>query len=170
MNVTDTDSAVTILAGVLIVIGIFGTVIPFIPGVIVSWAGVLIWSLFADRGDGRWVVLGIATVIALFGLIIRYTLPGRRLRRAGVSGWSQIAGGLLGIVGFFVVPVVGLFLGFVLGVFLGELVRLRDARQAWPSTWHAVKAVGLSNVIEIGSSLFILVVWVAGLFLVASSS
>ena len=31
---------------------------------------------------------------------------------------------MLGIVGFFVVPVVGLLLGFVLGVYLAELARL----------------------------------------------
>ena len=40
---------------------------------------------------------------------------------------------LLGVVGFFVVPVVGLFLGFVLGVYLAELRRV-GAAAAWPST------------------------------------
>jgi uncharacterized protein len=165
VSLTDTDSAVTLLAGILIVIGVFGTVLPFIPGVIVSWLGVLIWAVFADHGPGRWVVLGIVTVIALVGLTLRYLVPGRKMRRAGVSTWSLTLGGLLSIVGFFVVPIVGLVLGFVLGVFLGELIRLRNAGQAWPSTWHAIKAVGLSNLIEIASSLFILVVWGAGLYL-----
>ncbi|GAA0316713.1 DUF456 family protein [Kineococcus aurantiacus] len=32
-----------------------------------------------------------------------------------------LLGAVLGVVGFFAVPVVGLPLGFVLGVFLGEL-------------------------------------------------
>jgi uncharacterized protein YqgC (DUF456 family) len=170
VSLTNTDSAVTILAGILIIIGVFGTVVPFIPGTIVSWLGVLIWAVFADRGPGKWVVLGIATAIALVGLTVRFLVPSRKMRRAGVSTWSLILGGLLSIIGFFAVPVVGLVLGFILGVFLGELIRLRDAGKAWPSTWHAIKAVGLSNLIEIGSSLFILVVWGAGLFLVSSST
>jgi hypothetical protein len=51
---------------------------------------------------------------------------------------------VLGIVGFFVVPVVGLFIGFVLGVWLAEMLRLGDSGTAWRSTRHALVAVGLS--------------------------
>jgi hypothetical protein len=50
----------------------------------------------------------------------------------------------------------------VLGVFLGELVRLNNARLAWPATWKAVKGVGLSMLIEIFAGLCILLTWIAG--------
>ena len=56
---------------------------------------------------------------------------------------------VLGIVGFFVVPVIGLILGFVLGVFLAEWVRLAQPKLAWPSTKSALKAVGLALIIEL---------------------
>ncbi len=53
---------------------------------------------------------------------------------------------MLGVVGFFVVPVLGLPLGFVLGVFLGELAaasEVPDPRpRAWRSTVVALKNVG----------------------------
>ena len=42
-------------------------------------------------------------------------------------------GGVLGVVGFFVIPVIGLPLGFVLGVYLSELSRVGVDR-AWPAT------------------------------------
>jgi uncharacterized protein YqgC (DUF456 family) len=158
------DVTVTVIAGIAIVVGIFGTVIPFLPGLTLSWLGVLVWAIFGGAGTGRWVVLGIATILAAAGIAMKYLVPGRRLHRAGVPTWSLLAGGLLGIVGFFVVPVVGLFLGFVLGVFLAELARLKTPKLAWPSTWSAMKAVGLSMLIEIGAALFILVVWVVGVF------
>ena len=158
------DAVVTVIAGIAIVVGIFGTVIPFLPGLALSWLGVLVWAIFGGAGPGRWVVLGIATILAAAGIAMKYLVPGRRMKRAGVPTWSLLAGGLLGIVGFFVVPVVGLFLGFVLGVFLAELARLKTPKLAWPSTWSAMKAVGLSMLIEIGAALFILVVWVVGLF------
>ena len=46
----------TIFCGVAIVLGIFGTVIPSIPGLLLSWAGVLLWALFTDAGQAKWWV------------------------------------------------------------------------------------------------------------------
>jgi uncharacterized protein len=161
----DTELAVTVLCGAAVVVGIFGTVIPFVPGLVLSWCGVLIWTIFADRGADKWIVLLVVTVIALLGSVFKYLLPGRRMKRDGVGTLTLLAGGVLGIVGFFVVPVVGLFLGFVLGVFLAELARLKRAQLAWPSTWKAMKAVGLSMLIEIFAGLCIFVTWVGGLYL-----
>jgi uncharacterized protein len=166
----DTDTAVTFLTVVAIVIGIFGTFIPFVPGLVLSWAGVLFWAIFAQGHDtaGRWTVFGIVTVLATLGGILKFTLPGKKMAKSGVPKLTIFAGGVLGIVGFFVVPVVGLFLGFVLGVFLAELLRLKNAKEAWPSTWKAVKAVGLSALIEILVGLLILATWVTGTFLTAA--
>ena len=135
---------------------------PVIPGLILSWAAVLVWALFSDAGWGRWLVLFIVTFVALAGTAAKYAWPGRRLKQSGVPNWSLVAGGLLGIVGFFVVPVVGLPLGFVLGILLAEWVRQRDFKPAWATTWHAVKAVGLSMLIELAAALIIAVTWVVG--------
>jgi uncharacterized protein len=93
--------------------------------------------------------------------VVKYALPGRGLKAAGVPNRTLLAGGLLGIVGFFVVPVVGLFLGFVLGVYLSELQRVGSAR-AWPSSKAALKATGLSVLIELAAGLLAAVTWVAG--------
>ena len=71
---------------------------------------------------------------------------------------------MLGIVGFFVIPVVGLLIGFVLGVYLAELRRVGSAA-AWPATVHALKAVGLSIVIELVASLLAATTWALGVVL-----
>jgi uncharacterized protein len=156
------DSTLVVLCGLAILVGIIGVVVPVLPGLLLCWAAVLVWAIFSDAGAGKWLVFGIATLLAAGGHIVKYTWPGRKLKRAGVSNWSLIAGGILGIVGFFVVPVVGLVLGFVLGVFLAQWVRLRDFGAAFPSTWHALKAAGLAMIIEIGAALAIFVAFVIG--------
>ena len=74
-------------------------------------------------------------------------------------------GAVLGIIGFFVIPVVGLVIGFVLGVYLAELAKRRDQRVAWTSTKHAVKGVALSVGVELCGALLATVVWVAGVYL-----
>lgn len=161
---TDTEGLVTILCGVTIVVGVVGVIVPIVPGLILCWLGVLVWSIFGDgTGVGPWIVLGLATLVTLLGSLVKYLWPGRNLRRGGVSNLSLLAGGVLGIVGFFVVPVIGLVLGFVLGLWLAELARLREPRLAWPSTKQALQAVGLALLVELAAALIVTGIWLVGL-------
>jgi len=142
-------------------VGLIGIVVPLLPGLPLIWAAVLIWALEAQN-PGGWVVLAITTVLAASGFLLQYLLPGRRMAKAGVSTASTLAGAVLGVVGFFVIPVLGAFLGFALGVYLAERVKLGTHRAAWPSTRHALKAVALSVGIELLTGLAIAGTWLIG--------
>ena len=85
--------------------------------------------------------------------VVKYIVPERRLRESGVPRRSMLVGVLLGIVGFFVIPVVGMFVGFPLGVYLSERQRLGAHAHAWTSTKHALRATGLSILIELDRHL-----------------
>jgi uncharacterized protein YqgC (DUF456 family) len=163
MELSDTGTSVNLIAGVVIAAGVLGVILPVIPGLLLSWGGVLLWAVLTDApATVRWAVLAVATVIAATGMIVKFLWPGRKLKDAGVPTTSLLAGGVLGLIGFFVVPVVGLVLGFLLGVWAAEAGRLgRD--QAWPSTRRALAAVGLSMLVEFAAALAIAVVWVMGL-------
>jgi uncharacterized protein len=161
MDLTDSASLAVLIAAILIVAGILGVVIPVLPGLILCWLGVLIWALLTDAGGAKWLVLALSTGIALAGTLIKYLWPGRRLKDSGVPNWSLVAGGVLGVIGFFVVPVVGLVLGFVLGIWGAERARLGPG-QAWPSTRRALGAVGLSLLIEFAAALAVAVIWLFG--------
>ena len=150
-----------LLVGLAIVVGLVGIVLPVLPGTILILGAVLVWAAVTGSPTG-WLVFGLAAVMLAVGALVKYTVPGRRLKASGVPRSSLIVGGLLGIVGFFVVPVIGLFLGFTLGVYLAETYRL-DGRRAWPSTKHALKAAGLSMLIERAAGLLAMVVWLVGL-------
>src|SRR4051812_42842574 len=163
MDLTDSGTTITAIAGVVIAAGVVGVVVPVLPGLLLSWAGVLLWALLGDASAAvRWTVLAVATGVALIGAVIKYLLPGKRLKSVGVPNSALFAGGVLGLVGFFVVPVVGLILGFVLGVWLVERIRLGPGR-AWPSTRQALAAAGLAMLIEFTAALGVAVVWVFGL-------
>ena len=163
MELNDTDTLATVLCGAAIVIGIFGVIVPVLPGLLLCWAGVAVWAVFSDGGAARWVVLAVVTLLAGAALIVKYAWPGRNLKRSGVPNSSLVAGGLLGLVGFFVIPVVGVAIGFILGVFLAERLRLGDWRAARPSTTAALKAAGLAMLIELAAALSIGVTWLIGL-------
>ena len=153
-------TAVLLLAALLVAVGLVGIVVPVLPGTALVLAGVLLWAV-AEGGALAWGVLAAAAALLLLGAVVKYVVPGRRLQDAGVPSSSLWIGGLLGVVGFFVVPVVGVVLGFVLGVYLAETRRLGGGA-AGRSTLHALRAVGLSIVIELAAAFAATLVWIAG--------
>ena len=163
MDLSDSAWVINLIAGIAVAVGVVGVVIPVVPGLLLSWAGVLLWAALGDGSDAvRWLVFVVATAVALLGALVKYLVPGRRLKSAGVPNSALLAGGLLGVIGFFVIPVLGLPLGFVLGVYLAERMRLGPA-QAWPSTKYALHAAGMAMLIEFTAALAVAVVWVFGL-------
>jgi hypothetical protein len=136
--------------------------VPVLPGLFLCYAVVVVWAVLADGGWGRWLVLALATLWLAAGTVVKYLWPGRQLKAAGVPTRSLLAGAGLGLIGFFVIPVLGLPIGFVGGVFLAELARLGDSKRAWPSTREAMKAAGLSMLIELLAGVLIAVTWAAG--------
>lgn len=153
-------SGTEILVALAIAVGLAGVVVPVLPGALLVAAAIVVWALEVG-GTTAWLVCAVALLLLAAGQVVKYLVPGRRLKDAGIPARTQLFGALLGVVGFFVVPVVGLFLGFVLGVFLAEVRRVgREA--AWPSTVHALKAAGLSILIELVSGVLAAAVWVVG--------
>jgi uncharacterized protein YqgC (DUF456 family) len=160
------NSVATFLVGVAIFIGIIGIVVPVLPGALLSLAAILVWALEEQNATG-WIVLSAAVVLIGATQTVKYIVPERRLRESGIPRRSTLIGVLLGIVGFFVIPVVGMFVGFPLGVYLSERQRLHVHDLAWTSTKHALRASGLSVLIEfIGTALAAAVWLIAVLFLV----
>ena len=154
------SDAGTVLVGLAIAVGVAGVVVPILPGALLVWAAILVWAL-AEGSTAGWGVLALATVAVGGAQVVKYLVPGRRLRDAGVPRRSMAAGVLLAIAGFFLVPVVGLFLGFPLGVYLEERRRLGGHAAAWASTRHALHAVGLSIAIELAATLLAASAWLA---------
>jgi uncharacterized protein len=160
------NSAATFLVGVAIFVGIIGIVVPVLPGALLSLAAILVWALEEQSATG-WIVLSAAVVLIGASQVVKYIVPERRLRESGIPRRSTLTGVLLGIVGFFVIPVIGMFVGFPLGVYLSERQRLHAHDLAWTSTKHALRASGLSVLIEfIGTALAAAVWMIAALFLV----
>ena len=118
-----------IIAGVFIVLGVAGVVVPTVPGLVLSWIGRPdLGHLHQRRHHEVDHPRRSSTFLAAVDLFTKYAVPHRRLRNAGVPARSIVFGAVLGIVGFFVIPVIGLIIGFVLGVFLAEWVRLEPAQ------------------------------------------
>ncbi|HKX75295.1 MAG TPA: DUF456 domain-containing protein [Acidimicrobiia bacterium] len=158
------DTVGLLLVGIAIILGLVGIVVAVLPGLLLVWAAVGIWA-FVEQHPLAWVVFGITTLMTIAAQIGKFLVPGRRLDEAGVPRRTILLGALVGFVGFFAIPVVGLPLGFVAGVYLAERLRLPGHRSAWRATGAAIKAVGLSILIELGAGLLIAGMWLAAVLL-----
>jgi uncharacterized protein YqgC (DUF456 family) len=148
-----------VLVALAIAVGLVGILVPLLPGTVLVFGAILVWALF-ERTTVAWVTLGIVAALLAASLLVKYLWPMRRMKSADVGTLSLVAGAVLGIIGFFVVPVLGLVIGFVLGVYLAELAKRRDQRVAWTSTVHAIKGVALSVGVELAGGLLATVAWV----------
>ena len=151
-----------VLVGLAVAVGLVGIVVPGMPGSALVASAILAWAVVVGTATG-WVVFGVAAGFIVVGTVVKYAVPGRRLKRDGIVATTLLAGGLLGVVGFFVIPIVGLVVGFVLGIYLAEWRRLGSHDRAWPSTVTALKAVGLSLLIELLAALAAALTWGVGL-------
>jgi uncharacterized protein len=149
-----------VLVALAILVGLIGIVVPLLPGILLVYAAILVWAV-VEHDVTSWITLGVVTVLVGGTTLIKYTWPMKRMRAADVGTGTLLIGAVLGIVGFFVIPIVGLFVGFVLGVYLAELANRRDQRMAWTSTKHALKGAALSVLIELTGALLATGVWVA---------
>ncbi|MCI4012513.1 DUF456 domain-containing protein [Brevibacterium sp. ZH18] len=143
----NTDILTSVLVAAAILVGCLGIILPVLPGSILIGIAVLVWAIVIG-GPMAWIIFAIVTVFVAGGMSSSLVLTGRKLKTMEVPNTSVLLGGLLGIVGFFVIPVVGLPIGFVVGLFLAEYLRLHEAKLAWDSSWESIKAIGLGTAIE----------------------
>ena len=144
-----------VLAALIILVGIAGTVIPVLPGVMLVGATVGMWAVVNDA----WWLLGIAIVLTSVALVAKFVLPARATRDQASTA-ALAVGAVLAIAGFFIVPVVGLPVGFVAGVFLTEAIRLKELASAWRATLATLKSIGVSMIVEFGAASMMAIAWV----------
>ena len=151
------------LAGVAVLVGLMGIVVPVLPGLALQVLTIGLWAFEESSLEG-WVLLGLVVTIAIATSIFKYLSPGRRLKQAGIPGWLLFMAVLIASIGLFVVPIVGAPIGFVLTIYLFERSR-RGRDRAWPSTKTALRAVATSIGIELAGGFAIAVVYFGGILL-----
>ncbi len=122
-------AALWIVAVALIAIGVVGTVLPVLPGMVFVFAGILLaaWIDGFTRISG--FTVGTLAVLAVLGVAIDYVGAAVSARRAGASGLA-VAGAAIGTVAGVFTGLVGLIFLPLAGAFIGEFAARRDALRA----------------------------------------
>jgi len=115
-----------LLAAVLVVVGVAGTVLPALPGLPLVFAGMLLAAWAGDfQQVGGWMLglLGILTVLSLAVDFIATALGAQRVGASRLALVGAVIGTFVGLL----FGIVGVFVGPFLGALLGELIHGRGA-------------------------------------------
>ena len=105
---------------ILILFGIIGSILPALPGVPVSWVGLLLIYLIPDININYWI-LGITLFLTIVISILDYVLPSKGTKKFGGTKYGVWGTNIGLIVGLFFPPF-GFVIGPFLGAFAGELI------------------------------------------------
>lgn len=160
----DAEIIWTIICGLAIAVGAAGIIIPVLPGSILIAVSLFVWALVLGSPLG-WVIFSIGLLFVAAGMVSSAVLTGRVMKERSIPGRSVVIGVVLGVVGFFTIPVVGLLVGFVLGLFLSELARKKEVGPAISSSLAALNAMGLGILAEFGFAAMAAGTWATGVLI-----
>src|SRR5258708_39387582 len=126
-----------VVAVLLVVAGVLGTVVPVLPGTLLVFGGLFIAAWAQDFARVGLVGLAIIGALMLLSLAVDFVASVMGAKRVGASPRALLGAALGGLVGlFFGIP--GLILGPFVGAFLGELRArggLAQAGKVGVGTW-----------------------------------
>ena len=116
------EIALTVVAFMLLAVGVAGSILPAIPGPPLSFIGLLVMH-FGGRGEFSVPTLVLWAGIAIVVTIMDIFLPAMMTKRFGGSRTASI-GSVIGLLlGIIIFPPLGIILGPFLGAFVGELIQ-----------------------------------------------
>ncbi len=129
-----------LLAALLMLAGLAGTVLPALPGIPLIFGGVLLAAWIEDfQRIGGWVI-GVLAVLSVVGIAVDYVAAALSARRVGASRHG-IIGAALGTVAGIFTGLWGLLFMPLAGAAIGEYLAHRDALRAGKvgiATWFGL--------------------------------
>ena len=129
-----------IAASLLVVIGLFGTVLPGLPGTPLVFGGLLLAAWIDDFARVGPIPLAILGVLTLFSLVVDILGAMLGAKKVGASKQAIIGAALGTLFGLFA-GIIGLIIGPLIGAVAGELMAKRDIQRAGKvglATWIGI--------------------------------
>ena len=129
-----------IIAVLLIVVGVAGTVLPALPGVPLIFGGVLLAAWIGDFQRISVFTVVVLAILAVLGIVIDYVAAAISAKRAGASR-QGILGAAIGTVAGVFTGLWGLLFMPLMGAAIGEFIAHKDALRAGKvgaATWFGL--------------------------------
>lgn len=125
------DLLLLIIGFALMILGIFGSFLPVLPGPSLSWIG-LVLLYFTNAIPANYWILGISFLITAAITVLDYVIPAKGTQKFGGSSYGIWGTNIGLIVGIFAPIPFGFIIGPFVGAFVGELIYdNKDHRRAF---------------------------------------
>jgi uncharacterized protein YqgC (DUF456 family) len=146
---------------ILMLVGLFGLIIPIFPGIIVIWLAVLAYGLVTGFTTLGWILFALITILLLVGVTIDNILMNARAHKEGAAWSSLILGMLGGILGTIFLPPLGGLIAAPLVVLLVEYYRQRDFNKALRTLRGLLIGWGMSFIVRFFIGVVMIGMWLA---------
>ena len=154
------DLLLLIIGFLFMIIGLFGSFLPVLPGPSISWLGLLL-LYFTNAVPVNYWVLGISFLITAVVSVLDYVIPAKGTKKFGGSSYGIWGTNIGLIVGIFAPIPFGFIIGPFVGAFLGELLYdYKDHQRALKSATGSFIGFLASSFMK-----FVICVMFLGLFL-----
>ena len=153
------------IALALLVLGVVGSVVPLMPGGLLSLAGVYLHWWASGFTAPETLLLVSLTLLGLLAVAADYGGGAVATRAGGGSYVSTGAAAVVGLVLALLTGPVGLLVGVAVTVFVVEFVRNRDPETSGRTALYATVGVLASSVAQLLFTGTMLVVFVLGVLL-----
>lgn len=157
------DILLLVLAGILLLLGFFGCIIPMLPGTPLSYLGILLLH-FSSKAEFsihflvRWALI----VIAVQGL--DYIIPIWGAKKFGGSKMG-VWGSMIGLIVGFLFGPWGILFGPMVGAFIGELFAGKTSNMAIKAAFGSFVGFLLGTISQLTVAGFLIYYYVRALFL-----
>ena len=127
------DIALLIIAGICMLVGIIGCVVPGLPGAPIAYAGLWIAQI-SDRVDFTWQTLLVWGVVTIIVSALDYIVPALGTKRYGGTKWG-VWGSTIGVIVGLFFGALGVILGPLVGAIIGELLGGKEIEGAVRAGW-----------------------------------
>jgi uncharacterized protein len=152
-----------VLAVVLVIVGLVGTVLPALPGAMLIVAGLVVaaWADgFARVGVWTLVVIG---VIGAASYLVDFAAAALGAKKFGASPRAMIGAGLGTLAGLFLGPV-GIIFGPFVGAIIGELTVHRDYAKVGKAGLAAWIGFLLGMAVKVGIAFLMIAIFLSAMF------
>ncbi len=147
----------------LMIGGIIGSIVPFLPGPTIVFAGAVLHKLMLPEQSVGWWTIGVIAFLLVASYVIDFISGAAGAKYFGASRWGAIGGILGATVGiFFGLP--GIFIGPLVGALLFELLAGKKILPAGKSGFGTLVGTTAGIILKVVISIVMVLAFIIGLF------
>ena len=126
-----------LVAAVMVLAGLAGSVLPALPGVPLVFGGLVVAAWADDFQRVGWLVLSLLGLLTLLSFVIDFAATAMGAKRVGATKLA-VVGAAVGAIGGLFLGIPGLILGPFIGAVAGELIshgKMEQAGRVGMATW-----------------------------------